>query len=332
TAHWNTARTVTVAAAEDDNTSSEAVTLTHTATSGSSTYSVGKSLEVTVIDNDTGTPDLALSPAALTVAEGGSATYTVRPVTKPAAQFLVTVSGGMDKGVSVDFHRRGGGGLYFTTRDWDRSQTVTVSAAPDDNTSPETVTLTHTVSRGRGYGSVRKELVVTVTDADTAGLVLSPAAVMVGEAGSATYTVSLATEPTEAVTVTMSGMGSGVSVDTDPGMEGEQASLSFTTADWNTPRTVTVSAAADDNAVSEEVTLSHTASGGNYDSLSKELAVTVTDNETVGLVLSPAALTMGEAGSATYTVKLAAEPTAAVRVRVRGMGMGMGSGISVDTD
>ena len=33
------------------------------------------------------------------------------------------------------------------------------------------------------------------------------------------------------------------------GWQGEQASLSFTTSNWNTEQTVTVSAAADDNAI-----------------------------------------------------------------------------------
>ena len=62
--------------------------------------------------------------------------------------------------------------------------------------------------------------------------------------------------------MTVSGMGSGVSVDTDGGPMGEQASLSFTTSNWNTAQTVTVRAAADDNASFETVTLSHSAAGG----------------------------------------------------------------------
>ncbi|KKZ13999.1 MAG: hypothetical protein TH68_05900, partial [Candidatus Synechococcus spongiarum 142] len=70
---------------------------------------------------------------------------------------------------------------------------------------------------------------------------------------------------------------SGVSVDTDGAMQGEQTSLSFTTANWNTAWTVTVTDEADDdNAVSETVTLSHTATGGDYGSVSQELVVTVT--------------------------------------------------------
>ncbi|KKZ11230.1 MAG: hypothetical protein TH68_09155, partial [Candidatus Synechococcus spongiarum 142] len=153
-------------------------------------------------------------------------------------------------------------------------------------------------------------------------------AVTVAEAGSTTYTVKLATPPTEAVAVTVGGMASGISVDTDAGTRGQQTTLSFSTSNWEMEQTVTVSAAADDNAVPEEVRLIHTASSGEYDSLSKELVVVVREDDTAGLVFSPEAVAMVEADSATYTVQLASQPTAGVTVTVTGMG----SGVSVDTD
>ncbi|KKZ14735.1 MAG: hypothetical protein TH68_04260, partial [Candidatus Synechococcus spongiarum 142] len=333
TSNWNTARPVTVVPVEDDNTDSEAVTLRHTTTSGDSTYPVSKSLRVTVIDNDA--LGLALSPAAaLTVVEAGSATYTVRLATEPTADVTVTVSG-MGSGVSVDTDGgipSGQTSFSFTTSNWQTEQTVTVSAAADENASPETVTLSHTATGGN-YGSVTAELVVTATDDDddtTAGLVFSPELVTVAETGSATYTVWLATEPTADVTVTVSGMGSNVSVNTDGGMPGGQTTLSFAAPDWNTAQTVTVSAAADENISPETVTLSHTAAGGDYASVSQDLAVTVTDDDTPGLVFSAEAVTVVEAASVTYTVQLAHQPSAAVTVTVTVRGMD--SGVSVDTD
>ena len=65
-------------------------------------------------------------------------------------------------------------------------------------------TLSHTASDG-GYGSVTEDLPVTVTDSDTAGIVLTPTTLRVTEGGSATYTVELATEPSGQVTVTVGG-------------------------------------------------------------------------------------------------------------------------------
>ncbi|KKZ11674.1 MAG: hypothetical protein TH68_08375, partial [Candidatus Synechococcus spongiarum 142] len=170
---------------------------------------------------------------------------------------------------------------------------------------------------------------VMVADDETPGLMFSPATVTVPEADSATYTVRLAKEPTTTVTVTVKGMGNGVSVDTDGGMAGEQTILSFSTTDWKTAQTVTVRAAADDdNASPETVRLSHSADGGGYESVSQELVVTVTDDDTAGLLFYPTAVTIAEAASVTYMVKLATEPTETVTVTVSDMGNGVG----VDTD
>ena len=78
----------------------------------------------------------------------------------------------------------------------------------------------------------------------------------------------------------------------------------------------------------DEVTLAHTASGGDYGSVTEDLPVTVADGDTVGLVVDPAAVTVDEADDsatpsiaehkATYTVKLASEPTAEVTVAITG--------------
>ena len=55
---------------------------------------------------------------------------------------------------------------------------------------------------------------------------------------------------------------------------------------------MTVSAAADDNATSETVTLSHSASGGDYGTVSQTMVVTVSDDDTAGLTLTPTELTV----------------------------------------
>ncbi|KKZ13597.1 MAG: hypothetical protein TH68_06600, partial [Candidatus Synechococcus spongiarum 142] len=233
----------------------------------------------------------------------------------------MTVSG-MASGVSVDTDGGMDGdqtSLGFRAQwltspsNWNEEQTVTLRAAADADTTFDTVTLTHSAAGGE-YGAVSQKLVVRVTDDDAPALVLPPMALLIEEGGSATYTVRLAKEPTDGVTVTVGGMGSGVSVDTDAGTEGDQTSLSFTTTDWNTGQTVMVRAAADANTIFETVTLSHTASGGDYGAVSQELMVNVRDDDTASLVLSPAAVTVVEADSATYTVKLATEPTEAVTV------------------
>ena len=49
---------------------------------------------------------------------------------------------------------------------------------------------------GGGYGSVSKDLEVTINDDDTAGITVSESALTIKEGGSDTYTVVLDTQPT----------------------------------------------------------------------------------------------------------------------------------------
>ncbi len=299
---WETAQTVTVTAVEDDDAVDDEVTLAHTA-SGGDYGSVTEDLPVTVDDGDT--VGLVVAPDAVTVAEGGSASYTVKLATEPSATVTVAVTGHAGSDLTLDK-----ASLTFTASSWGTAQTVTVTAAGDDDAADDEVTLAHTASGG-DYGSVTANVVVTVADGETVGLVVDPASVTVAEGGSASYTVKLATEPSATVTVAVTGhAGSDLTLD--------KASLTFTALTWGTAQTVTVTAAGDDDAVDDEVTLAHTASGGDYGSVTEDLPVTVDDGDTVGLVVAPDAVTVAEGGSASYTVKLATEPSATVTVAVTG--------------
>ncbi len=329
TSNWSTAQTVTVSADEDGDTTNDSATLTHSASGGDYAGLTGDNVVVTVTDDDA--PGLVFDPTALTVMEGGSGTYTVRLATLPTGNVTVTVTGTSSTDVTVDTNSTMSGNqstLSFTTTTWSTAQTVTVTAGEDNDGVNDEVTLTHTAAGG-GYGSVTGNVVVTVTDDDTAGLVLNPTALTVDEGDSGTYTVALATLPTGNVTVTVTGTSStDVTVDTNSTMPGDQSTLSFTTGNWSTAQTVTVSAGEDNDGVNDEVTLTHTAAGGGYGSVTGNVAVTVTDNDTPGLTLNPTSLTVTEGGSGTYTVRLATLPTGNVTVTVAGAS----GDVTVDTN
>ena len=268
TSNWGTAQTVTVSAAEDDDaTTDEAVTLTHTPSGGGYGSVSIPGVTVSVAENDTA--GAAVTPTALTVDEGATGTYTVKLATQPSAAVTVTV-GGTSGDVTVDKSA-----LTFSTSNWGTAQTVTVSAAEDDDaTTDDAVTLTHTPSGG-GYGSVSIAAVtVSVTEKGTPGATVTPTSLTLTEGSTGTYTVKLATQPSAAVTVTVGGAAGDVSVD--------KSSLTFSTSDWGTAQTVTVSTAADDDATTDDaVTLTHTPSGGGYGSVSiAAVTVSVTDNDT----------------------------------------------------
>ena len=130
----------------------------------------------------------------------------------------------------------------------------------DTNAVSEEVQVTHTAASGdSGYDSLTVDAVtVTVTDNDAAGVTIVPSApINVVEGGTGTYTVVLASQPSASVTVTpTSGNESAVTV--------PPTVLTFTTGDWDTAQTVTVTAVEDVNAVSEEVQVTHTAASGRF--------------------------------------------------------------------
>ena len=326
TSNWNTAQPVTVAAGEDADTANDSATLSHTA-AGGGYNSVTGNVAVTVTDNDTA--GLVFSPTSLTVAEGSSGSYTVKLASEPTGTVTVTV-GGASGEVTVDTDSGTNGNqttLTFSSSNWSTAQPVTVAAGEDVDTTNDSATLSHTATGG-GYNSVTGNVAVTVTDNDTAGLVFSATSLTVAEGSSGSYTVRLASEPTGTVTVTVGGASGEVTVDTDSGTNGNQTTLTFSSSNWSTAQPVTVAAGEDVDTTNDSATLSHTATGGGYNSVTGNVAVTVTDNDTAGLVFSATSLTVAEGSSGSYTVRLASEPTGTVTVTVGGA-----SGeVTVDTD
>ena len=176
TSNYNTARTVTVTGvANGTAVINHAFRLT-----GASADAIpdAGTVDVTVAD----TPGVTVSTAALTVAEGGSKTYTMRLNTPPSSDVTVTVAGASGD-VTVT-----GSSLTFTRTDWNQPQTVTVSAGTDtDTTTDADVTLTHSASGG-GYGSVSiASVVVSVAEKDVAPL--KPAG-LAAAAGNGSVTLS----------------------------------------------------------------------------------------------------------------------------------------------
>ena len=94
--------------------------------------------------------------------------------------------------------------------------------------------------------------------------------------------------------------------------------LTFTTTTWCAEQTVTVTAAGQDaDAAVDMATLTHNPSGAEYNSVSHaRLTVTIPDDETAGVTVTPTSLMLTEGGSDTYTVVLDTAPTATVTIGV----------------
>ena len=137
----------------------------------------------------------------------------------------------------------------------------------------------------------------------------------VSEGTTGTYTVKLATLPSGSVTVAVTKKTAGTP-DGDLSLTAG-GSLTFTTSTWSTAQTVTLSAAEDLDGINGTAAFTHTASGGDYGSVSKEFTATESDNDAVGLTLNPPSeVTVAEGSTQTYTVRLATLPSASVTVAV----------------
>ena len=323
--NWSETQTVTVTAVPDDvdNTGDQRVaTISHTVDGGDYTDFEASDVEVIVDDDDEAA--FVLSPTAFSVAEASTGTYTIVLTSEPTAAVVVTVTGFATTGVSVDTDSdtdENQNTLTFTTSSWQTPKTITVSSDPDDNTRNETVTLTHSAAGG-GYQDVSGSVVVTVVDDDIAGLLVSTSNLTIQEGGEGTYTVALVTEPSSMVTVAIGGMA-----DTDLSIDDTDASLSFTTLDWSVAQTITVSADHDFDANNDSAILTHSASGGGYDGITANVAVTVTDDDSAGVTIDPNKLSLDEADDPTtddaeehigsYTVVLDTEPSASVTIDIK---------------
>ena len=119
--------------------------------------------------------------------------------------------------------------------------------------------------------------------------------------------VSLATAPAASVTVALNAP-TGVTVST--------ASMMFTTSNWDTPQPVAVS--GDDDADGEDlrttVALTATSTDADYEGKTASLTVTVIDNDTLGVEVTPTMLDVTEGVSGAYTVALLTQPTGAVTI------------------
>ena len=278
TANWNTPQTVTVTGVEDDDTTNETVTISHSV-SGYGTVSVATAVTVTVTDDDVpevsdNIPEVNVEISTLTVSEGSNGAYTLVLNTPPPGTVTITPTSGDSGAVSVS-----PASLAFTTANWNTPQAVTVTGVEDDDTTNETVTISHSVS-GYGTVSVATAVTVTVTDDDVPEVSdnipevnVEISTLTVSEGSNGAYTLVLNTPPPGTVTITPTSGDSGA-VSVSP------ASLAFTTANWNTPQTVTVTGVEDDDTTNETVTISHSVSGYGTVSVATAVTVTVTDDDT----------------------------------------------------
>ncbi|MDB6024548.1 MAG: hypothetical protein JWM68_771 [Verrucomicrobiales bacterium] len=187
-------------------------------------------------DNEVG---IAVVPSTglVTTEAGGPATFTVRLNTQPGNDVTIGLSSGNTNEATVSPTS-----LTFTTSNWDQERTVTVTGVNDlvdDGDIAYTIITGLSTSLDPSYNNLNVADVSGVNvDNDTRGVVVSASAqgVALVEGSATNYTVVLTSQPTGDVTVNVT------SSDTVRGGTVSPAALTFTQFDWNSPKTVTVTA------------------------------------------------------------------------------------------
>ena len=280
-------------------------------------------------------------PATLLVTEGATSTYTVKLTVQPSSnvRLKVKVIQISNAALTVDTDENMPGNqseMIFTATTWDTLQTVMVTAARDDNTVDGSAAITTTASSSdMGYNGIPIPS-VAVREAETelrstppggsgpapgaGGATLSASRVWVPEGGAATYTVVLASQPTADVIVAVANRGA---PDDDPDLTASPATMTFTPDDWDTPQTVTLSAAQDADALHGSALITHTATSDDagYDAIAiAEVTATEIDADVARVDVSASRVPVPEGGVNSYTVVLATQPTADVIVAVANRG------------
>lgn len=328
--------------AEDD---PHTVALTHTIQSPVDTDYANEAIgdiAVSITDNDI--IALVLDDAdGVSVDEAdvtASDSYTFRLGSMPTANVEVTLA--TDGQTSIDLTDEDGAvdnndGTWTVTiepAEWDQARTVTVTAVDDEQAEgAHTSDISHDISStDTDYDALPTETQqVSVADNDNVGLVITETdgtSVAEGSADTDKYTIQLGDLPETDVTVLIT-PDSQVTIDLtgEPGAADNNDgtwTVTFTSTDGTTPRTVTVGVfedlVAEGNPHDGIITHDASQTGGPYNGLSEQVNVEVADNDAKALLIEESGdgTTVSEDGTTNddYTIRLENEPTSSVAVTI----------------
>jgi len=252
----------TTLVADPNNNIAESNEANNSVTTG--TFTVNASAGIT-INQSGGSTNLAES--------GATDTYTIVLNNQPTADVNITINSGNQTTSNTT-------NITFTTANWNTAQTVTLTANDDAIVEGNhTQIISHTAnSSDNNYNGISiANITANITDNDIAGITInqSGGSTNLAESGATdTYTIVLNNQPTADVNITINSGNQTTSNTTN---------ITFTTANWNTAQTVTLT--ANDDAIVEgnhTQIISHTAnsSDNNYNGiLIANITANITDND-----------------------------------------------------
>ncbi len=239
--NWASPQTVTITALEDSDTRDLRFDINHPV-SGYPGVTRVQSVEVEIYDDDE--PKIRLSNPRPKVNEGGSVTYTVWMNTRPSHQKLNMIPFSYSDKITVYPTS-----LEFTNENWRTPQTITITAAHDEDAIDDVFEVMH--SFGSGYASGRTTFArVTAIDDEKSRVMTYPTSLTIEAGETERYWVSLDDLPyVNDVTVTITSNNPAVTVN--------PSTLTFNRTNWTRAKGVNVTAS------DGPATLTHTMSGYN---------------------------------------------------------------------
>lgn len=313
--NWLIPQAFTITAVDDEDfEGSDSISVYHWASSSDSGYNAISidSVSVGIYDNDGFS--ITHSGGTTEVTEGAATdSFTIVPIENPFGPLTITLTTSTEYTLSTTT-------LYFHMMDWSTPQEVTVTAVDDvDIESTETVAVSSSISTfAFKYGNtILAPFSISIIDNDAAtpGVTISElgGTTDITEGGATdSYTVVLDAVPSANVAIALAS-------DADSTLS--TSSIVFTTSNWDSPQTITVTAVND--AIAEGThssTITHTATStdGNYDAISiSSVTANISDNENAGFTVSAISGNTSEAGdTANFTVVLTSEPLGLVTTTV----------------
>ena len=155
-------------------------------------YFVGDPSKAPVMVTDDDERGFTVTPASLTVAEGGATEYTVALTSEPAQQSVVLTPQitsitppNVDHDVTVVPSR-----LTFTRDNWDEPQTVTVRTVRDADAENDQVEIRYTADGGDYDGLTTEVVSIAVTETVVPQVTIAAAATPVPESFTAVFTLT----------------------------------------------------------------------------------------------------------------------------------------------
>lgn len=275
TVNWNQSQVVTVLGVNDsvdDDDVTYSIILDKLKTTDKNFRRVNPP-DVSITNRDNEGAGIIVTPTSglQTTEQGGTASFTIRLSTQPRQTVLIAMhSSKILEGTKPDSR-------LFNKKNWNLPQTVTVTGLNDfvdDGDQPYQILFSPAQGGDPKYiGLVGGPVSLVNLDDDQAGMSVTPAAgLIVNEGGIKNVTVSLNSQPTSEVIVTVSGGNAEASVTPDE--------LVFTPTNWTNPQIFTIHGTLDELVDGDqpfEFTVQAQSTDPVYDGLSQVVSTTIRD-------------------------------------------------------